>query len=256
MAGKLLLLLGLGAGALVLSSGTAHAESGSGSGGGTLPPHPQGFDVNNPPADIIKLIATAASSANPALMRSTADHLDELGYKPQATALRAAADAIDAATKALPALGSPVPPGPIQLPAPGGSTAPPIVLPPLVIPSGPPSGADPQAAKLTAQLNLTDPIVNGRTPANSQTDLVTKFQAQEKNRGNYTGALDGLYGPGVAMSVAGYNIVPYPPFYWSKDKKKTAAMKATFKSAMLKKAAGDPTRADEWSHVATAAQNT
>lgn len=253
MAGKLLLLLGLGAGALILSGGTAHAESGA---GGGLPPHPQGFDVNSPPADVLKLILTASTSANPALMRSTADHLDELGYKPQATALRAAAAAIDAAQNALPKPGAALPPGSIVLPAPGGAQAPPIVLPPLVVPGAPPSGADPQAAKLTAQLNLTDPIVNGRSAANAQTDLVTKFQAQEKQRGNYSGALDGLYGPGIAQAVAAYNIVPYPPFYWSKDKKKTAAMKNTFKAAMLKRASADPTRADEWAHVAAAAQNT
>jgi hypothetical protein len=256
MAAKLLLLLGLGAGALILGSGTAHAE-----GAPTVPgvgpePHPQGFDVNAPPADVLKLIATAASSANPALMRSTADHLDELGYHPQAKALRAAADAIDIAVKALPPIGATPPIGPVQLPPPGGNNFPPIVLPPLVIPATPPSGADPVAAKLTAQLNLTDPIANGRTPANGQNDLVTKFQAQEKNRGTYTGALDGMFGPGVAMAVAGYNIVPYPPFYWSSNKTKTASMKANFKAAMLKKAASDPTRADEWAHVARAAQNT
>lgn len=253
MAGKVLLLLGLGAGALLLAGGTAHAAPG---GGGGATPHPQGFDVNNPPADVLALIQQAATSGNPALMRSTAQHLDDLGYHPQATALRAAADAIDAAQKALPSLGQPVPPGPLTLPAPGGPQAPPIVLPPLVIPSGPPSGADPVAAQLTAQLNLTDPIVNGRTAANGQNDLVTKFQAQEKQRGNYTGALDGLYGPGVAMAVGGYNIVPYPPFYWSKTPAKTKSMKAAFKAAMLKKAGADPTRADEWSHVAAAAQNT
>lgn len=255
MAGKLLLLLGLGAGALILSGGTAHADQAP-SGPGTLPHPPGGFDPNNPPPDILKLILQASTSANPALMRSTADHLDELGYKQQATALRAGADAIDAAQKALPPLGAPPVPGNIVLPAPGGPQAPPIILPPLVIPSGPPSGADPVAAALTAQLNLTDPIANGRTPANSQSDLVTKFQAQEKARGNYAGNLDGEYGPGSALAVAAYNIIPYPPFIWSKNKAKTANMKKTFKAAMLKKAAADPTRADEWSHVANAAQNT
>ncbi len=126
----------------------------------------------------------------------------------------------------------------------------------MVIPSGPPSGADPLAAQLTAQLNLTDPIANGRTPANSQSDLVTKFQSQEKQRGNYTGALDGLYGPGVALSVAGYNIITYPPFFWSKVKVKTASVIAAFTAAMQKKAGADTTRADEWAHVGAAAQNT
>lgn len=255
-AGKILLVLGLGAAALALSGGTAHAENAAPGGDPKGPPGAGPFDVNAPPPEVLKLILTAANSGNPALMRSTADHLDELGYTPQATALRAAADAIDTATKALPPLGAAVPPGPIKLPAPGPPGTPPIVLPPLVIPGSAPSGADPVAAKLTAALNLTDPIANGRTAANGQNDLVTKFQAQEKTRGNYTGALDGLYGPGVARAVAGYNIVPYPPFYWSKNKATTASMKAAFKQAMLAKASSDPTRADEWSHVASLAQNT
>ena len=233
-AGKVLLVLGLGAAALALAGGTAHASEDV--------PHPGG-DTDNPPADVVKLVATAAASGNPALMRSTADQLDKLGFHKQATGLRLLADAVEAAQK-----GAAPPPG--VPPLPGVQPAPPV--------SGPaaPSGADPLAAKLTAQLLLTDPVANGRTPANAQTDLVTAFQAQEIQRGNIKGKPDGLYGPGTALAVAGYGIVPYPPFFWSKNKATTARMKAAFKAAMLKKAAADPARADEWSHVANQAQNT
>jgi hypothetical protein len=246
MAGKVLLLLGLGAAALVLGSGSAHA-----SGASTNPTHPPGqpFDVNNPPKEVKDLILQAMASANPALMRSTAQHLDDLGYHPQATALRAAADAVDAAQKAVPP--NPTPGQPIPVPVPGGGT---IVLPPVVVPVVAPSGANPLAASLTAQLNLADPVHNGINA--SPKDLVVKFQAQEKAAGKYTGALDGLYGAGTALGVASYNVVPYPPFIWSKNKQTTAKNKAAFKKAMQAKAAADPTRADEWLQVATIAQNT
>lgn len=253
MAGKLLVLLGLGAAALALSGGSASAaQSPAAPGGG--PAHPPGapFDVNNPPDDVKQLILTATASGNPALMRSTADHLDQLGYHPQATALRVLADAVEAAQKAIPAPGA-VPPGtPIPVPAPGGGPA--IVLPPIVIPAVAPSGANPLAAQLTAALNLADPIHTGI--AKSPTGLVSAFQAQEKAAGKYTGALDGLYGSGTALGVASYNIVPYPPFIWSKVKATTTKNKAAFKAAMLQKAAADPTRAEEWAQVATIAQNT
>ncbi len=248
MAGKFLLLLGLGAAALVLGSGTAHAESSAPTG---PVPHPQGFDVNNPPDDVKQLILQAMASANPALMRSTAQHLDDLGYHPQATALRAAADAVELAQKAVPAPGVLPPGAPIPIPAPGGGT---VVLPPIVIPGTAPSGANPLAAQLTAQLNLTDPIHTGIQAAPK--DLIVKFQAQEKAAGKYTGALDGLYGAGTALGVAAYNVVPYPPFIWSKNKQTTAKTKANFKAAMQNRAAKDPTRADEWLQVATIAQNT
>ena len=244
MAGKLLLLLGLGAAALAVSAGTAHAESG----GGGAEPHPQGFDVNAPPADVLQIIAQAASSGNPTLMRAAADHLDELGYHPQASALRKLADAAQAAQAAIPGANKvPPPANPVNLPG--------LIITPGQAPSAG-SGADPVAARLTAQLNLTDPINSGRTPENAQHDLVTQFQSQEKALGKYTGPLDGLYGPGAAKAVASYGIVPYPPFFWSKNASNTKRMKASFKAAMLAKAAADPTRADEWSHVANAAQNT
>jgi len=247
MAAKLILLLGLGAAALVLGSGTAHAESSSPSTG------PGPFDPLNPPPDVLKLIQAAASSGNPALMRSTADQLDKMGYKTQAAALRAAASAIEAAQNSLPPPGATNPSTPIQVPGPGGAV---ITLPPVVIPGTPPSGANPVAAKLTAALNATDPIVNGRTEANIQKGLVAALQGQEKSLGKYTGAVDGLYGPGSALLVASYGIVPYPPFFWSSVKSKTANLKANFKKAMLNRAAADPTRADEWAHVAAVAQNT
>lgn len=259
--GKIVLFGLLAGGVALLAGGTAHADSGAAGGGDAPPtpspggvvPHPTGFDINAPPADVLKLILTAANSANPALMRSTADHLDELGYTPQAAALRAAADAIERAQKALPPADAPPGGPPVVIPVPGGGT---VELPPMVIPAPAPSGANPLAAKLTAQLNLTDPIVNGRTDANVQKPLVGQLQAQEKALGKFTGTLDELYGPGVAKLVASYDIVPYPPFFWSKNKNTTATMKKSFASFMQQKAAGDPTRADEWLKVAQIAQNT
>lgn len=246
MAAKLLLLLGLGAAALALGSGTAHAESSPSTGPGP-------FDPLNPPPDVLKLIQTAAQSGNPALMRSTADQLDKMGYKTQAAALRAAADAIETAQRALPPPGAVSPNSPVQVPGPGGAV---ITLPPVTLPGTPPSGADPLAAKLTAALNASDPLVNGRFGDAAQKGLVAALQGQEKKLGKYTGAVDGSYGPGTALLVASYSIVPYPPFIWSADKKKTANLKANFKKAMLNRAAADPTRADEWAHVASVAQNT
>ena len=258
MASKLFLLFGVGAAAALLlgSGGTAHADQ-----PGHLTPHPDGFDVNNPPADVKKLILAAATSGNTALMRSTADAIEKQGYIPQANGLRAAADAVDAAQRALPEAGTVPPASPVSVPVPGGR----VTLPPVLkLPSEPaaepaepgraPSGANPLAASLTAALNMADPITNGIQA--SPTGKVSAFQAQERERGTYTGALDGLYGPGVAMAVASYNIVPYPPFIWSKDKKKTATNKAKFKQAMLKRAGQDPTRADEWARVADMAANT
>jgi hypothetical protein len=247
MAGKLILLLGLGAAALVLGSGTAHAESSSPSTG------PGPFDPLNPPPDVLKLIQAAATSGNPALMRSTAAQLDKMGYTAQAAALRAAADAIETAQRALPAPGAVSPGVPVVVPGPGGL---PIQLPPVVLPGTGASGADPLAAKLTAALNASDPLTNGRFGDAAQKGLVAALQGQEKTKGKYTGAVDGAYGPGTALLVASYNIVPYPPFIWSAVKSKTANLKANFKKAMLNRAAADPTRADEWAHVAAVAQNT
>lgn len=246
MAAKILLLLGLAAGALALSGGTAHAESSSPNAG------PGPFDPLNPPPDVMKLIQAAASSGNPALMRSTARQLQSMGYTAQASALNAAADAIEAAQRALPSPGTVSPGQPVQVPGPGGAV---ITLPPVALP-GAPSGANPVAARLTAALNQTDPITNGRTDDNIQKGLVAALQGQEKTLGKYSGPVDGLYGPGSALLVASYGIVPYPPFFWSNVKSKTANLKANFKKAMLNRAAADPTRADEWAHVAQVAQNT
>jgi hypothetical protein len=262
MAAKILLVLGLAAGALALAGGSANAAPGKPA---PVPPPPGGFDVNNPPDDVKKLILAAATSGNPVLMRATADQIEKLGYGPQATALRAAADAVDAAQKSLPPAGTVSPAQPVTVPIPGGGSVqlPPVTSlptsPPAVVlqpsaPSSAPSGANPVAAALTAALQLADPIANGITA--SPKAKVVVFQTQERTRGTYTGALDGLYGPGVASAVAAYNIVPYPPFIWSADKKKTATNKAKFKALMLKKAAADPTRADEWARVAELAQNT
>jgi hypothetical protein len=244
--GKLGLVLGLAGAALLLggSGGTANASTSTG---------PGPFDVNNPPPDVLKLIQAAVTSADPATMRRTADTLDQMGYKPQAAALRAAATAIETASKALPAAGTVSPGSPVQVPGPGGTV---ITLPPVVIPGTAPSGANPVAAQLTAALNATDPIAMGRTDATVQKGLTAALQGQEKKIGKYTGAVDGLYGPGTALLVASYGIVPYPPFYWSTNKTKTANLKANFKKAMLNRAATDPTRADEWAHVAAVAQNT
>lgn len=270
MAFNPLLLLGLGLGAVMLAGGSAHASTPATSGvkpnplpGGPLPAPPGAFDVNAPPDEVKQLILAAATSGNPALMRATADQIQKLGYVPQAAALRMAADSIETAQRALPTAGS-VPPGaPISVPIPGGGT---VQLPPVLsLPTSPapgpvlpaataPSGANPIAAALTAALQLADPIANGI--AASPKAKVVQFQTQERTRGTYTGALDGLYGPGVASAVAAYNIVPYPPFIWSADKKKTATNKSKFKALMLAKAGADPTRADEWIRVAELAQNT
>lgn len=258
MAAKLLLLLGLGAAGVALLGGTAHAESAK---PGAVPPHPGGFDVNNPPAEVKQLILQAATSGNPALMRSTADLIEKQGYVPQAAGLRAAADAVDLAQRSVPAAGT-VPAGvPVSIPLPNGGT---IKLPPVTsLPTSPsggsgessaPSGANPLAAELTAALNAADPIANGIQ--HSPKGEVTAFQGQERATGKYTGALDGSYGPGTALAVAAYNIVPYPPFIWSKNKAKTAAAKSKFAAYMHKKAGSDPTRADEWVRVAEIAQNT
>jgi hypothetical protein len=141
----------------------------------------------------------------------------------------------------------------VQVPGPGGAV---ITLPPVVIPGGAPSGANPLAARLTAALNQTDPIANGRTDDNVQKGLVAALPRAGESDRQVLRAVDGLYGPGAALLVASYGIVPYPPFFWSAVKSKTANLKANFKKAMLNRAASDPTRADEWAHVAQVAQNT
>jgi hypothetical protein len=74
--------------------------------------------------------------------------------------------------------------------------------------------------------------------------LITAYQAQEKTRGAYSGALDGIYGPGTALTLAqDWGIVPPKPLYWAKN---PAPGKAAYTAALLAMAQSDAPRAEQW----------
>jgi hypothetical protein len=141
---KLLIPIGLlaaGGTALVVSSKKANASPklpDSGGSGGGLPPAPSpggGAAVINP--QLLSIMSAALATGDPAVIRRVATDAERAGFPDQAKSLRAAAEEIEKAQKAI----DPTKPGggtaPNPNPAPAPSPAPSPVIPPFVPPPAP-----------------------------------------------------------------------------------------------------------------------
>jgi hypothetical protein len=224
-----LVIPGLALAALALVM-TKPASAKTSSGDGTTPPG----DV---PERVIVLMEEARSSGDPRAIRVIADQLDKEGFHAQAGDLRKLADEIEAAQKVNPGASSP---GILQTPAPGILSA----RVPAVLNPNPPE----TPGKITAQ-KMTLMLLNAPPGLEDQT-LVTHYQMDAAKEGMYTGKIDGLYGPGAALTVAAYGIVPAKPRHWSRNKAIISAQKKAYAQALLKYASQDPQRADEWEQAA------
>lgn len=229
--------LGIGALAIVAGSGNANAKSES----------PKDRDIP-PSPELIREIQAAIATADPSVIRKTADKVEKAGYPAQAASMRAAAVAIETSLATTPGL--PTPSNPLPLP----NTRPPVVIttpgqsePIFPLPNIPgnggvvtPTTTDEQRLAGRMALDLATARVRGEDKA-----LVTAYQAQEKNRKFYVGNLDGLYGPKTALALANdQHIIPPKPRYWPKNNMPKA--KAEYKRALLEWAQKDASRAEEW----------
>jgi hypothetical protein len=88
-----------------------------------------------------------------------------------------------------------------------------------------------------------------KSTASEPKTLVKDFQTAE-----HLSPADGMYGSAVAIILADkYGIVPpQAPFYWGKknDYNSIAPDKANYRAVLLKHAAAEPQRADEWNNAA------
>lgn len=230
-----------------------------------------------PPPDVLKLIATALTSANPIAMRAAADELEKAGFAAQAADLRAAALAVEKATAGnsagTPSASSPgiinttgvTLPNPVVLPNSSGPVSPPAVVPSINpntgavinLPAQVITATDPrkdQAAALALALGSTKRFKENKTQ-------VTAFQQanmpEEKKSAIILGkpvpTADGLYGTTTALTLARvYGIVPPAPFYYPTN---PAPAKTAYKKQMAAFAASDPQRADEWTHAGESVTN-
>jgi peptidoglycan hydrolase-like protein with peptidoglycan-binding domain len=79
-------------------------------------------------------------------------------------------------------------------------------------------------------------------PGDEDRDLVSMFQRAHGL--NDTGS----YGPGTALALVPYGIVPAKPFYW--PRKGLLRAKASYRVTLLEQSNRDPQRADEWAAAA------
>jgi hypothetical protein len=141
----------------VIAIGVGVAHAGEKKPGPSPTPKP---DTSGLPTDLKQKAEAALAAGDPTALRALADELDHEGFHAQATSLRAAADAIQAAEDNV----NPTPPVPHVDPAPGPTPAPvpgplpvPVpqpggggVLPPLPIPPGPLPGPAPAPSPVPA----------------------------------------------------------------------------------------------------------
>lgn len=114
-------------------------------------------------------------------------------------------------------------------------------LPGLLAPMAPRDVVAPDrslASKTAAMLLNSKPGTEDRR-------LVQQFQKQEGVHAT------GYYGPGTALALARYGLVPPKPFYWSTSG--TSHIKRNYRKKLLQLAAQDPQRADEWTSAALVA---
>jgi hypothetical protein len=131
-----------------------------------------------------------------------------------------------------------------------------VPAPPLPNPLG---GLNPVSPpNIQAQQPASDParalagrvalMLSTATRGKEDKALVTAYQAQEKARGQYSGALDGLYGPVTALTLAhDWQVVPPKPLYWPKN---PTPAKNSYTAAIAAYASSDAPRAEAWAKAA------
>lgn len=188
------------------------------------------------PQRVVDAVAAAVRSGDPTVMRSVAGTLRNEGFAAQATSLEDAAAELANAIKGTPA----AKPGKAQQPVTGRGKLNPA-------PRADSSSARRQAGAL-AQLLSSMTLAEARGSSAVQA-AVKDFQLMEKQRGQYVGNIDGLYGPKSALALASdHGIVPPHPLFWSKKDPKGA--KAAYQAQLARFAAADPQRREEWNQAA------
>lgn len=235
----ILLALGGAAGLFFLSKpGTASASSAK----------PPGSDQAGFPADLLNAEAQALASGDPVKMRQVADQVEARGFPAQAKTMRDAANAVGQTIASTPPAGTSAPTATsvgipqintVQTAAGVPAQAIPAIQVP--VPANPPPQED--ATKLLARQLVLNMLATA--PGKENRALVSAYQTQEKSRGFYVGNIDGLYGPKSALALMNdQNFVPPTPRVWPKAN--PTASKATYKAALMARAAADRPRAEEW----------
>jgi hypothetical protein len=229
-------------------------------------------------AESLKSVAIA--TGDPARMRKTAEELRKGGYASQATELEQVASVLESVptTVAMPSMPTPtvavpsmpIPKAPsVSVPAPAATPV--SVTIPTFTPAALPTLATTPATQVLPQVVVTAPAPTpapsasaanraafaGRTALMLQSSkkgtedegTVMAYQQQENLRKQ-----DGKYGSETGLSFANtYDIVPPKPFYWGTKAggySSYVADKKQYKAALLRKAAADPQRSEEWTRAA------
>lgn len=107
-----------------------------------------------------------------------------------------------------------------------------------------PGASDPAKMAVATAMNLN---LASSAKGKENKNLVKQFQTQEQGA---AGAVDGLYGPKVAMILGSqYGIIPAMPLYWS-SKSPIADQKADYAEFLTMMADTDPVRFQEWNQAA------
>jgi len=229
-------------------------------------------------AESLKSVAIA--TGDPARMRKTAEELRKGGYASQATELEQVASVLESVptTVAMPSMPVPtvavpsIPKAPsVSVPAPAATPV--SVSIPTFTPAALPTLTTTPATQILPQVVVTAPAPTpapsatasaanraafaGRTALMLQSSkkgtedegTVMAYQQQENLRKQ-----DGKYGSETGLSFANtYDIVPPKPFYWGTKAggySSYVADKKQYKAALLRKAAADPQRSEEWTRAA------
>ncbi len=204
------------------------------SGGAHAAVKPPGGDV---PDNVRDMIQRALDTADPEVIRVTAAKVRALGYNEQAESMKAAANEIETDMKR------------VQSTQPGKAS--PGITSGKVITGTPIKTAEDQQARSFA--GSVAAMLSGKTKGREDRLMVKKYQEQETKRGQAVGKIDGFYGIKTALTLANdHGIAPPKPLYFSSNATERNAAIAFYKSELMKFAAADPARREEWTQAANA----
>lgn len=190
------------------------------------------------PDNVREIIEKALDSADPETIRVVAAKVKALGYTAQAESLRVAANEIESQMKRIEATKPPTTPVP-KAPS---------------VQQGPAVGTAIKGPEDQVARNLAGAVANMlRTATKSTADrkMVAAYQTQENARGQAVGKVDGLYGSKTALTLAlDHGIAPPKPLYWPTNALQQKAAKAFYKGELMKLAASDSARREEWTQAA------
>jgi len=228
----IVLLVGAGLGAVALVSK------------GTEAPKEEG----GPPKSVVDRVVRAISTTDPGVMRALATQLDGEGWRVQADALRKAADtaaALKAASVISGDLGKASSASGSQARAPKSRRAPAEPIPGSPIPGviapdvSPPSHEDPLRDRAVAMI---EELLRSR-PGQEDRSVVEAYQ-----RAHPSLKPSGHYGPGTALTLLRWQLVPPRPRVWPRTGR--VRSKDRYRKLLLFWAQRDPQRADEWTRAA------